>query len=131
MKKLAFAAVVLATALTTQAASVAWKSSALSFGSTALKSDTSVTGYLVLLSGSSLASPYTFNETFDASVVGSVVNSDTDGTSKGSLVNGTLANADSHIVTSGNAAGLLALSIAESFGVIRIGDRYHAEIAST
>ena len=90
MKKLAFAAVVLATALTTQAASVAWKSSALSFGSTALKSDTAVTGYLVLLSGSSLASPYTFNETFDASVVGSVVNSDTDGTSKGSLVNGTL-----------------------------------------
>ena len=90
MKKLAFAAVALATAITSQAASVAWKSSALSFGSTALKSSAAVTGYLVLLSGNSLASPYEFDASFDATKVGTIANTDTDGTSKGSLVNGTL-----------------------------------------
>ena len=37
---------------------------------------------------------------------------------------------DGYIITSGDAAGLFTLGIAESFGVIRMGDRYLAEIAS-
>ncbi len=90
MKKLTFVAVALATAITSQAASVAWKSSALSFGSTALKSSSDVTGYLVLLSGSSLASPYDFDDSFDATKVGTIAGTDTDGTNKGSATSGTL-----------------------------------------
>ena len=90
MKKLVLTTVILASAFALNAASVAWKSFALSFGSDALKSNSNVTGYLVLLSGSALASPYDFDDAFDASKVGTLVGSDEDGTSKGSLINGTL-----------------------------------------
>ncbi len=110
MKKLAFAAVALATAITSQAASVAWKSSALSFGSTALKSSSAVTGYLVLLSGSSLASPYDFDDSFDASKVGTIANTDTDGTNKGSATSGTF---DLTGASNGQTYALLAKYVAD------------------
>ncbi len=89
MKKLIASFAVLVTAVAvTNAASVSWSSATLSFGEASLKSSKAVSGYLVLLSGSALATSYNLTDDFDASSVGSVVSSDTDGASKGSLLTG-------------------------------------------
>ena len=65
------------------AVSVEWKSAAVSFGGEVLKKDTAVTGYLVYLASGSLASTYKIDDSFTAASVGTIVSSDTDGTSKG------------------------------------------------
>ena len=90
MKKILSLVLVALVAFSTQAASVLWKSDALSFGGTALKSNTDVVGYLVFLGNEgSLASSYEITKTFSVSDIGSLVQTDSNGTAKGSQVGGT------------------------------------------
>ena len=67
---------------------VDWSSAALSFGGTALKSNASVSAWVVYLGSKSFADSYAITDSFSASDVGVIVASDTDGTSKASKVAG-------------------------------------------
>ncbi len=69
-------------------AAVDWSSAALSFGTTALKSNSSISAWLVYLDSKSFADSYTITDSFSASDIGVVVASDTDGSSKASKVAG-------------------------------------------
>ena len=91
MKKLLSLALVALVAISAQAASVQWKSEALSFEGTALKSNTSVIGYLIYLGNDgNLASSYEMTKTFSASDIGTLAQTDSNGTAKGSQVGETL-----------------------------------------
>ena len=72
-----FAFILVATSMVASAASISWKSDALSFGGVSLKGSTAVTGYLVYISSGALASSYTVDENFSASSVGVVAHSST------------------------------------------------------
>ena len=69
-------------------AAVDWSSAALSFGTTALKSNSSISAWLVYLDSKSFADSYPITDSFSPSDIGVVVASDTDGSSKASKVAG-------------------------------------------
>lgn len=106
--KLALIAALAMLCITSQAASVDWKSGALSFDGTALKNNTGVKAWVVYLADGAFASSYTIDDSFSATSVGVVVASDTDGTNKGSAVAGTAANwSDKSYKTNGDTFGLV------------------------
>ena len=91
MKKLLSLALVALIALSANAASIAWKSTALSFDGATLKSNTSVVGYLIYLGNSaSLDASYAITDSFDASSIGTVAQTDSNGTAKAGQVGETL-----------------------------------------
>lgn len=93
---------------TAHGAAVDWSSAALSFGSTALKSNASVSAWLVYLDGKSFADSYTITDSFSAANVGVVIASDTDGTSKAAKVAGKALDwTDKSYNTNGDTFGLV------------------------
>ena len=90
--KLALVALLASLCTVSQAASVDWRSAALTFDGTALKNNTNVKAWVVYLSDGAFKSSYTIDDSFSADKVGVVVASDTDGTNKGSAVAGTAPN---------------------------------------
>ena len=88
MKKILTFALIGMFCISSYAANIDWSSVALSFGGTDLKKSTAVTGYLIALEGTSLATSYDLSSSFSASSIGVVLGTDTDGTSKGSKVVG-------------------------------------------
>ena len=77
--KLALVALLASLCTVSQAASVDWRSAALTFDGTALKNNTNVKAWVVYLSDGAFKSSYTIDDSFSADKVGVVVASDTDG----------------------------------------------------
>jgi hypothetical protein len=106
MKKFLLLVAVLATVLPCSATSIAWKSGAIAFGGTTLKSNADVKGYLVYLSSGSFATSYAVSDSFSSSSIGNLVDQDTDGTQKGGASTGT-AQWTSGVYNNGDAFALL------------------------
>ena len=94
--------------MSTHGASVDWKSAALSFGTTQLKNNASVSAWLVYLDSKAFASSYTITDSFSAADIGTVVARDADGTNKGATVNGKgIEWTDTSHNTNGDTFGLV------------------------